>query len=82
MAGKRERSERKPFLCRACRKAFAAESAFDAHRVGSFDYAFAAARPDDRRCLHGSELEELGWSVDSRGCWRRPRHDDGVFSFT
>ncbi len=62
--------------CVACGLFFAGTSAFDAHRVGKHAYTFSEGlrmepvREDGRRCLHPSEMAEVGMELDTRGRWR------------
>ncbi len=62
--------------CRACGLFFAGTSAFDAHRAGTHAYTFSEGlrlepvREDGRRCLHPSEMAEVGMELDTRGRWR------------
>jgi hypothetical protein len=49
--------------CSGCREDFASVSAFDRHRVGTFE-------PNDRRCMDDREMLAAGMEVDERGRWR------------
>jgi hypothetical protein len=59
-------------LCTSCGEDFGSVSAFDAHRVGSYEHLVSHQHPDGRRCLTADELRERGWKPDGRGRWRRP----------
>jgi hypothetical protein len=66
-------------LCRSCGEDFASVEAFDAHRIGTYAYTFAAGweldppREDGRRCLGTEELAGSGWTLDTRSRWVHPR---------
>jgi hypothetical protein len=66
-------------LCRSCGEDFASVEAFDAHRIGTHAYTFAAGgqldppREDGRRCLGTEELDGSGWTLDPRSRWVHPR---------
>jgi hypothetical protein len=50
--------------CRCCGLRFKSESAYDAHRVGTYGI--------DRRCLTEAELRARGYEPDPRGYFRKP----------
>ena len=62
--------------CASCGLAFAGTSAFDFHRRGAHAFTLSEGlrldplREDGRRCLHPSEMAEVGMERDSRGRWR------------
>jgi hypothetical protein len=58
-------------LCTVCGQDFGSVGAFDAHRVGAYEYTFSADHPDGRRCLTAEELTDGNWTRDGRGRWRR-----------
>jgi hypothetical protein len=65
-------------LCCACLQDFGSVELFDRHRIGKHAYNFAEGldmdppREDGRRCLDPSEMESLGWRLNSRGRWVDP----------
>jgi hypothetical protein len=59
-------------LCPVCGEDFGGVQAYDAHRRGSHDYCWSPERPDGRRCLTPSELQERGFWRNSRGRWSLP----------
>ncbi len=66
------RSRRPLNACATCGLDFASLSAFDAHRIGTHAYPWSLERPDGRRCLTEDELRARGFTLDTRGRWRRP----------
>jgi hypothetical protein len=56
-------------LCRTCGEDFGSISAFDAHRVGKYEYTWSPDREDGRRCLGVDELEDKGFRLNRRGAW-------------
>jgi hypothetical protein len=54
-------------LCGGCGKRFWRLSTFDRHRVGPFS---------DRRCLEPAEMQDRGFTQDSKGYWRPPPRKD------
>jgi hypothetical protein len=59
-------------LCRACGEDFDSIAAFDAHRVGKYEYVWTPEQEDGRRCLDTEELEQAGWRRDRWRRWRLP----------
>ncbi|ADC45141.1 hypothetical protein Rmet_6534 [Cupriavidus metallidurans CH34] len=60
--------------CPTCRLYFNSTSAFDKHRVGTWD---------DRRCLTVPEMEALGMAINKAGFWvGRPRSGNAIPSRT
>lgn len=58
--------------CTACGEYFNSVSAFDRHRLGSYQN-----RGGQRRCRTWRELRSLGWAVSAAGFWiERPRIDN------
>jgi hypothetical protein len=49
--------------CSACRCDFASVSAFDRHRIGTYE-------PLERDCMNEAEMVKAGLEVDPRGRWR------------
>ncbi len=62
-------------LCTVCGEDFGSVSAFDKHRVGTFDYTFTQGldmdppRENGRRCLGVDEFEAKGFVRNARGTW-------------
>jgi hypothetical protein len=63
-------------LCCACWQDFGSVELFDRHRVGKHAYSFVEGLEmgleDGRRCLDPTEMEGVGWRLNSRGRWSDP----------
>jgi hypothetical protein len=63
-------------LCCACGQDFGSIELFDRHRIGRHAYDFIEGLEmgleDGRRCLDPTEMQSLGWRLNSRRRWSDP----------
>lgn len=59
--------------CPTCRECFNSDSAFDRHRVGSYDDP-----KNRRRCLTTEQMVSKGFKTNAKGYWIRGKRPKGI----